>query len=353
MIPISICMIAKNEEACIGECLKRLCLLDCEIILADTGSDDRTVAIASRYTDNIFHFGWIDDFSAARNFSISKASHDWILIVDCDEYLEDADEISRILPAFYESLKDKRESIGIIGINNRYQLGSESTVAKAVTARFFNKHFARYEGMVHEQIQPFHGGCAARFSTPFHFLHVGYYGVDILQSKAKRNLELLLRELANEGPDPYLYFQIGQSYRSLADYEQALAYFDLGLSMDVNPEYEYVQQMVESYGYTLLDLGRTQEALCLEGIYDTFHKHADFVFLMGLVYMKNAMFDKAVDEFLKAAAFEDSSICGVNSYLAYYNIGVIYECTGHKKEAAEYYRKCGNYVPAGNRLNKL
>ena len=57
-----------------------------EIILIDTGSTDRTVSIAQKYTDKIFSFEWVQDFSAARNYSLGCASNDWILVLDCDEY---------------------------------------------------------------------------------------------------------------------------------------------------------------------------------------------------------------------------------------------------------------------------
>lgn len=352
-IPISICLIGRDEEKNLDECLRRLVPLNCEIIFVDTGSTDSTIRIAQQYTDNIFRFEWRDDFSAARNFSVSKSSHDWILIVDCDEYLEEPEKMGSLLPAFYESLDAKKESVGLITKNNSYLLNNESTVIKAVEARLFNKSFARFEGRVHEQLRPLGGGYPTRFATPFHFLHMGYCGADTLQKKANRNLELLFTELESNEPSPYLYYQIGQSYYSLADYEHALHYFDLGLSLDVNPEFDYVQQMVESYGYCLLSLNRIQDALGLEGIYDTFSKHADFVFLMGLVYMKNGLFNEAIEEFLKAASFEDSSVHGVNGYMAYYNTGVIYECTGHKEEAIKYYKKCGDYPPAQTRLNLL
>jgi len=56
-----------------------------EIIIVDTGSEDRTVEIARRYTRKIYHFKWCDDFSKARNYSVSKATSDWIIILDADE----------------------------------------------------------------------------------------------------------------------------------------------------------------------------------------------------------------------------------------------------------------------------
>lgn len=88
MLPVSVCMIAKNEDNHIEECLKRLRPCKFEVVVVDTGSVDRTIEIAQKYTDKVFHFAWCEDFSAARNFSIQQASNDWVLVIDCDEYLE-------------------------------------------------------------------------------------------------------------------------------------------------------------------------------------------------------------------------------------------------------------------------
>lgn len=91
MLPISVCIIARNEERHIEECLKALKPYHCEIVLVDTGSTDNTLTLAAGYTDQIYHFDWCDDFSAAKNYAVSKASNDWILSIDCDEYLESID----------------------------------------------------------------------------------------------------------------------------------------------------------------------------------------------------------------------------------------------------------------------
>ena len=75
MITISLCMIVKNEEKVLARCLDSLEGLMDEIIIVDTGSTDRTKEIAAGYTDKIYDFEWVDDFSAARNFSFSKATN--------------------------------------------------------------------------------------------------------------------------------------------------------------------------------------------------------------------------------------------------------------------------------------
>ena len=89
MITISLCMIVKNEEAVLARCLDSVADLVDEIIIVDTGSTDKTKEIATRYTDKIYDFKWIDDFSAARNFSFSKATMDYIYVADADEVIDE------------------------------------------------------------------------------------------------------------------------------------------------------------------------------------------------------------------------------------------------------------------------
>ena len=354
MLPISVCIIAKNEEKYIDECLRRLSPYDWEIVVVDTGSTDRTVEIAQAYTPNVYPFDWVNDFSTARNYSIAMANNDYILVVDCDEYLESNAATYDLLSKLPEQMKSNQ-----IGIIDRFSITADSSDENSTTAqslvhepiaRFFHKKYVHYQGSIHEQLVAINNETLEFVPIPLSFNHVGYSTMDIKRAKALRNITMLEAELAKDRTNPYVLFQLGQSYFGLNDYEQALPYFERALEQDVNEQEDYVQTLVESYGYCLLYLKQYSRALELEGIYDIFSKHADFVFLMGLIYMNNAMFDRAVEEFLKATTISSYSVDGVNSYKAFYNVGVIYECMGDKQQAVDYYKRCGDYAPALARI---
>ncbi len=98
MNTISLCMIVRDEEQTLERCLRSAAPIADEIILVDTGSVDKTVEIAEKYTNRIYHFAWIDDFAAARNMSFDRAQCDYCLWLDADDVLPEASvrEIERL-----------------------------------------------------------------------------------------------------------------------------------------------------------------------------------------------------------------------------------------------------------------
>jgi len=92
MITLSLAMIVKNEESVLERCLESIKNIVDEIIIVDTGSTDNTVEIAKKYTEHIYHFKWNDHFAEARNYSFSKATGDYIMWLDADDYLEEGEQ---------------------------------------------------------------------------------------------------------------------------------------------------------------------------------------------------------------------------------------------------------------------
>src|SRR5690606_33121747 len=82
-------MIVRNEEKVIGRCLSSVVHLVDEVVIVDTGSTDKTKEIINDFTSNIYNFEWINDFSAARNYAASKATGEWIVVLDADEYVDE------------------------------------------------------------------------------------------------------------------------------------------------------------------------------------------------------------------------------------------------------------------------
>src|SRR5690625_4581747 len=78
---LSVCMIVKNEEKVLERCLESIHGIADEIVIVDTGSTDKTKEIATKYTDKLYDFKWINDFSKARNYAASKAIGEWIFVI--------------------------------------------------------------------------------------------------------------------------------------------------------------------------------------------------------------------------------------------------------------------------------
>lgn len=353
-IPISICIITKNECSTLKTCLEHLFPIaqkyNHEIVVVDTGSQDNTVHMCTAYTTSIYHFSWINDFSAARNFAAKQAKHDWILCIDSDEFLIQWDE-----PLIQHALNANSHALGGIRIYDTCGNGANQYQSTSILYRMYNKNFYLFTRAIHEQLVPISSNQQTlTFTVPVEIEHKSYAGSPSqLATKAHRNIDLLKKELAQNPHDSYILFQLGQSYYMIEDYQTAYEYYSLGLSEDVNPHLSYVQTMIVSYGYTLLNLKKYQKALELEGIYDTFSSRADFVFLIGMIYMNNGFFLDAIEQFKKATTLTDTEVVGANSFRAWHNIGVIYEVLGNIETAAYYYKKCGNFLPAQARLHEL
>ena len=99
---LTIGMIFKDDIRSLGRCLAALEPLrravPCELVMADTGSSDGSRELASRRADILFDFPWVDDFAAARNAVMDRASGTWFLSLDADEYLDgDIRELVRLV----------------------------------------------------------------------------------------------------------------------------------------------------------------------------------------------------------------------------------------------------------------
>lgn len=350
MISISVCMIVKDEETNLSKCLDSIYGKVDEIVIVDTGSTDSTKEIASRYTDKVIDYKWNKSFADARNFSISIASNEYILVIDSDEIVVDIN-----LQKINQQILTNPKRIGRIIRVNEYSRDGKFYKYNERVNRLFSKKYYKYEGKIHEQVTPNDKSIIAdTYHIPLTIIHSGYEGnIETRKKKTHRNIELLLCALQEKPDEPYLIYQLGKSYYMEEEYMVACNYFERALTYDIDVRLEYVQDLVESYGYSLININQYERALLLLNVYNEFAHSADFIFLIALILMNNGKYQESIEEFLKATRRKECKMEGVNNYLAYYNIGVIFECLGNIEQAIQYYKMCEDYELARTRLYKI
>ncbi len=151
MITISLCLIVKNEEKVLDSCLSSVAGIPDEIIIVDTGSDDATKDIAERFGARVFDFEWIDDFSAARNYSFAQARMDYILWLDADDVLLPADRAK--LLELKGTLQPHVDAVTMMYNYTFDEGGNVTQTARRSRLVKRSKNFT-WHGYVHEDLAP-------------------------------------------------------------------------------------------------------------------------------------------------------------------------------------------------------
>jgi len=204
--PVSLCMLARDEEAFIGKAIKSALALVDEIVVVDTGSRDNTRIIAEGYGARIIDYAWHDDFAAARNAGLAATACDWVLILDCDEQLQSIRPVE-----FQRLLADP----GVAGYRVRMFGAHGSDRCRAFpNIRLFRSHpDVRYRYPIHEQVAPSLSVHAAATGlviadSPLVIVHDGG-GPDQRSRKRDRNLRLLRQAVVDHPQESYFEYQLG------------------------------------------------------------------------------------------------------------------------------------------------
>jgi len=229
---LSLAMIVKNEAATLDHCLASVQDLVDEIVIVDTGSHDATPDIARRHSSRVFEVPWPDSFAAARNESIRHANGQWLLWLDADEYLDDANRDK--LRALLTNLPDDNTAY-VMQQRSGSRNGSATLVGQV---RLFRNHPAiRWDYRVHEQILPNikKAGHAVRF-TDIAIDHSGYLDPALRHQKLQRNLRLLHLDLADRPNDAFTLFNLGWAFADLGRSADALPFLHKSLQHSHNAD---------------------------------------------------------------------------------------------------------------------
>jgi glycosyltransferase involved in cell wall biosynthesis len=214
---ISLCMIVKNEERFLAECLRSVHGVVDEINVVDTGSNDRTVEIAREFGANVIFREWRNDFAWARNEALAMATRRWTLVLDADE---------EITPESLPLLRALRETpAATTGVYTRIQnvVDDQSGAATMthVLARIFpTTPRIRYRNVIHESVTLDGDQHLVSVTSPILIRHKGYTA-DVMEGKAKieRNKPLLERAIREAADDSFSWFNFGISAIVSGDFE--------------------------------------------------------------------------------------------------------------------------------------
>lgn len=347
MIPISVCIITKNEAENLKKCLEALKPYPFEVVVTDTGSEDDSVEVARQYTDRVHEFAWINDFAAARNFCVSRASHNTVLSLDTDEFIRPFD-----WEALQTAIESHPKGLGTIELLNYFDVDGSTSHQTCRLERLFNRRYYQFQNPIHEVLVPTGSFSPDSYDAPVTVDHVGYQGTkEKLKEKAERDMALIRAEIEADPENPYLYFQLGQGYMLMRDHVGALPWFRRAMELHPMPGADYTLVLLCNYADILLDDDLVEEAASVLSYRDAFADNRDFLCLSGRIYLRMGQPLKALPEFVQALSAPKYSL-DAPSTPSYY-IGLIYEMFGKREIARTHYENCGDYPPAVEALKRL
>lgn len=351
-VKISLVMIVKNEEATLGRCLKSVENLVDEIVIVDTGSKDKTKDIAKLFGAKLFDFKWGNDFSAARNFALSKATGQWRLILDADEYIERGSR-SDILCMLNKNL------VGQILILNSFNKEGEIHYSKDYMSRIIYRGIT-YVGQIHEQID----SNLPRVRTNIEVAHDGYLHKD----KYNRNISILYEAIENNSEDSYLLYQLSHTLFLGGEVEEAFKWYEEFYKISkVNEGYRC--SAIVDFLYNIIAVGKLERGINLIAEEEkNYFDSPDFNSVCAQFYkelvlsnpQKYINYLPLIEQYyIRCLEIGETnkydSIVGTGSYIAAYNLGVWYEVSRQFDKAKICYEMSSEwgYQKAMERLKNL
>lgn len=285
MITLSVCMIVKNEEDTLDRCLESIKNIADEIVIVDTGSTDKTKEIAKKYTDNIYDFEWVYDFSKARNFSFSKATMQYTMWMDADDVLLEKDAKKLI-----ELKKDIDQNVDVVIM--KYDLTNKKT--GEVVCSFYRerivkteKHF-KWQDPVHEYIA-YKGESIKSDITLTH---------KKVHAPTNRNLDIFERYIESGNTlSQRNWFYYARELNRVGQKEKAATYYEKFLETTGAVVSNYIDACTELSDY-YGEINEDEKSLkVLLNFFEKFAPRAEILCKLGEYYKKRGEYKKAIEWF--------------------------------------------------------
>lgn len=267
-IKISACTIVKNEANNLPTWLTAMTKVADEIVVVDTGSTDNSKLIAQQAGAMVYDFAWCNDFAKAKNYAIERATGDWILFLDADEYF--SEQSLGKLPGYLAGLPRQVAAVlcKLVNIDNHDE---EQIMSSVLLNRIFRRIPSnRYVGKIHEKLVNTAGKYQIAYNHELLIFHKGYDRT-MMEGKARRNLQILQEQEKTETDSQARRLLMGylmDAYFGVGDYEKAIEYAHKAIASKMIPlgmagHYEEVLFMaMQQAGYPLEETERVlQDAI--------------------------------------------------------------------------------------------
>jgi glycosyltransferase involved in cell wall biosynthesis len=290
---LTLCLIVKDEEKNLERCIKSYAGIYDQLVIVDTGSQDKTKEIAKNLAADIFDFTWNDDFSEARNFALSKVKTTWTIMVDADDIMktEDRDVLRTKIPSL---------SLEIAGVILPYLLPSAYTgYVKSYKPRIWRTSFGfRYHLPVHEYLDaPAHIlQTFIRIETPvYHSASPSEFSKSF-----PRNIRILEKAIRKQPQETRLLFYLGHDNHFSGNYGQAISWYQKFI--DAKPKsMDELNRVLFWKGYCHLTLGQTDSAKdCFKRAIEAHGSFIEPYLYLGDILLQQKKITKALEYYLLA-----------------------------------------------------
>jgi glycosyltransferase involved in cell wall biosynthesis/tetratricopeptide (TPR) repeat protein len=357
---LTLCIIARNEEANLAACLRSAAGLFGQVVVVDTGSTDRTREVAREFGAEVYDFPWCDDFAAARNEALRHARGRWIFWLDADDFLSEDDRNK--LRRLFASLGD--DPVGYVMKCLCLADGRTRSETAVDHVRLFPNHpQIRWRWRVHEQILAAlrEHGVPLRWSDAV-VRHTGYRDPAVKRRKLERDLRLLLLEYAANPDHPFTLFNLAGVCEELGRPEEALPYIRRSLALS-HPQDSIVRKLYVMLSRCLRLLGQLDEALAaLREGRGHYPQDAELLYQEGIVREQRGDLPGAAACWLELLETRDgdhfaSVDPALRGYKARHRLGEVCYRMGRPAEAEAQWRAAlaeqPDYLPALHHLRQL
>ena len=360
---ISLCMMARNEEACLERCLRSALPAVDEIVLVDTGSTDRTVEIARSFGAKVIRFPWNGSFSEPRNAGLRECTGDWILVLDADEELTpgSAEKIRK-------AVKDPTVAAYHLTFHNLND-GRERTRGVRITRLFRNLPGISFTNRIHEQVIHSLMERAEKLDLTLAesdavVIHHGYVS-EVMEKKGKkeRNWALFESQVEERPDDHYSWYKFGDFLRRFGTPEESREKFEKALDLILRlPDVLLRQVPYAAEVATLLALEeakrenyeKAEELLFLA--LDRFMATPNTWYIAAGVALRMGKPGLALELYDKCLGFHGAVLVvpvedGLSDFASWHAMGAAWSMKGHHFRAKEYMEAAlavkPDYLPAG------